>query len=81
MAKPKTDLGRQCPPPPYTRWDQRGKPVLLSYLKLVDGKRLCLSLETEDPEIAKRHMRLLVAWSLCQGPLVAGWRSRRSVWS
>jgi hypothetical protein len=24
----------------YTRWDQRGKPVLLSYVKLADGKRL-----------------------------------------
>jgi hypothetical protein len=33
MSKPKTELGQRCPPPPYTRWDQRGKPVLLSYLK------------------------------------------------
>ena len=63
MAKPKTELGQRCPPPPYTRWDQRGKPALLSYLKLIDRKRLCLSLETEDPDIAKRHMRLLVAMS------------------
>jgi hypothetical protein len=69
MAKPKTELGQRCPPPPYTRWDQRGKPVLLSYLKLLDGKRLCLSLETEDPDIAKRHMRLLVAISLAKGHL------------
>ena len=37
MAKPTTELGQRCPPPPYTRWDQRGKPVLLSYLKLIDG--------------------------------------------
>jgi hypothetical protein len=69
MANPKTDLGQRCPPPPYTRWDQRGKPVLLSYLKLIDGKRLCLSLETEDPDIAKRHMRLLVATLLDKGRL------------
>jgi hypothetical protein len=34
--------------------------VLLSYLKLNDGKRLCLSLDTSNPDIAKRHMRLLV---------------------
>jgi hypothetical protein len=69
MAKPTTELGQRCPPPPYTRWDQRGKPVLLSYLKLIDGKRLCLSLETEDPDIARRHMRLLVAMSLADGRL------------
>jgi len=68
MAKPTTKLGQRCPPPPYTRWDQRGKPVLLSYLKLIDGKRLCLSLETDDPEVAKRHMQLIVAM------LVAGER-------
>jgi hypothetical protein len=66
MAKPKTELAQQCPPPPYTRWDQRGNPVLLSYLKLADGKHLCLSLETQDSEIAKGHMRLLVAWSLAK---------------
>ena len=69
MAKPKTELGQRCPPPPYTRWDQRKTPVLLSYLKLIDRKRLCLSLETEDPDTAKRHMRLLVAWSLAKGRL------------
>jgi hypothetical protein len=69
MAKPKTELGRRCPPPPYTRWDQRGKPVLLSYLKLIEGKRLCLSLETKDPDIAKRHMQLLVAMMLAEGRL------------
>ena len=69
MAKPKTELGQQSPPPPYTRWDQRGKHVLLSYLKLAHGKRLCLSLETQDPDIAKRHMRLLVAMSVAKGRL------------
>jgi hypothetical protein len=69
MAKPKTELGQRCPPPPYTRWDQRGKPVLLSYLKLINGKRLCLSLETEDLDIARRHMRLLVAMLLAEGRL------------
>ena len=69
MAKPKTELVQRCPPPPYTRWDQRGKPVLLSYLRLIDGKHLCLSLETDDPGIARRHMRLLVAKSLAGGRL------------
>jgi len=71
MAKPKTELGQRCPPPPYTRWDQRGKPVLLSYLKLINGKQLCLSLETDDPEIAKGHMRLLVAMTF---PGANDWR-------
>jgi hypothetical protein len=69
MAKPKTELVQRCPPPPYTRWDQRGKPVLLSYLKLINGKELCLSLQTDDPDIAKRHMRLLVAMLVARGRL------------
>jgi hypothetical protein len=69
MAKPKTELEQRCPSPPYTRWDQRGKPVLLSHLKLINGKQLCLSLETDDPNIAKGHMRLLVAMSLAKGRL------------
>ena len=66
MAKPKTELAQRCPPPPYMRWDQRGKPVLLSYLKLINGKRLHLSLETDDPDIARGHMRLLVAMLLAE---------------
>jgi hypothetical protein len=37
MSKPTTELGQRCPPPPYTRWDQRGKPVLQASLKLPDG--------------------------------------------
>ena len=69
MAKPKTELAQKSPPPPYTRWDQRGKPVLLSYLKLLDGKQLCLSLQTQDPDIAKRHMRLLVGMLVDKGSL------------
>jgi hypothetical protein len=69
MPKPKGELEQRCPSPPYTRWDQRGKPVLLSYLKLIDGKQLCLSLETDDPDVAKRHMRLLVAMLLAKGHL------------
>jgi hypothetical protein len=40
--------------------------VLLSNLKLIDGKRLCLSLQTDDPDIAERHMRLLVATLLAK---------------
>jgi hypothetical protein len=35
--------------------------VLLCYLKQINGKSLCLSLQTADPGIAKRHMRLLVS--------------------
>jgi hypothetical protein len=69
MSKPKTELEQRCPSPPYTRWDQRGKPVLLSYLKRINGKSLCLSLETEDPEVAKRHMRRLVVMLLAKGSL------------
>jgi hypothetical protein len=69
MAKPTTELGQRCKPPPYTRWDQRGTPVLLSYLKPINGKRVCLSLETDDPDVARRHMRLLVAMLLTKGRL------------
>ena len=69
VMKAKTELAQRCPPPPCTRWDQRVKPVLLSYLMLNDGKSLCLSLQTPDPDIAKRHMRLLVAWLLAKGRL------------
>jgi hypothetical protein len=64
MARWKTELEQRRPSPPYTRWDQRGDPVLLCYLKHIEGKSLCLSLQTADPGIAKRHMRLLVAWLL-----------------
>jgi hypothetical protein len=64
MARLKTELEQRRPSPPYTRWDQRGDPVLLCYLKHIDGKSLCLSLQTADPDIAERHMRLLVAWLL-----------------
>ena len=67
MAKPKTDLAQRCPPPPCTRWDQRVKPVLLAHLKRINGKSLCLSLQTDDPNIARRHMRLLVTWLLAKG--------------
>ena len=48
MAKPKTELQERRPSPPYTRWDQRSKPVLLTYLKLNNGKRVCLSLKTDE---------------------------------
>jgi hypothetical protein len=69
MAKARTELERRCPSPPYTRWDQRKKPVLLCYLKDIDGKSLCLSLQTQNPDIARGHMRLIVAWSLAKGHL------------
>jgi hypothetical protein len=71
MSKPKTELEQRCPSPPYTRWDQRGNPVLLCHLKRINGKSLCLSLETDDPEIAKRHMRLLVPMLIANGRLSA----------
>jgi hypothetical protein len=71
MAKPKTELEQRCPSPPYTRWDQRVKPVLLCHLKRINGKSLCISLETDDPEIAKRHMRLLVPMLIAKGRLSA----------
>jgi hypothetical protein len=69
MAKPKTELAQQCPPPPYTHWDQRGRPVLLSGLKLMNGKELRLSLQTQDPDIARGHIRLLVAMLVDKGSL------------
>jgi len=74
MAKPTTELANDCKPPPYTHWDQRGKkPVLLSDLKLIDSDRKCkrLSFQTDDPELAKRYMRLLVPSLVAQGRLSA----------
>jgi hypothetical protein len=72
MAKPTTELAKWCKPPPYMHWDQRGKkPVLLSDLKLIDSDRKCkrLSFQTDDPEIAKRYMRLLVPSLVANGRL------------
>src|SRR5262249_60197093 len=69
MAKPTTQLGQQTRPPRYTHWDQRGTPVLLTDLELLNGKCLRLSLKTGDPDIAKRHMRLLVPMLVRQGRL------------
>jgi hypothetical protein len=70
MARLTTELGQLHPPPPYTRWDQRVKPVLLCYLKnLTRGKSLCLSLQTQNPDIAMGHMQLIVEWSLAKGHL------------
>jgi hypothetical protein len=82
MAKPTTELGQLRPPPPYTRWDQRVRPVLLSYVPIIGGKHLCLSLKTQDPDIARRHIRRLVAMLLHRGLLspddgvAKGYRSR-----
>jgi hypothetical protein len=72
MAKATTELAQRRPPPPYTHWDQRGKPVLLSDVELIEGKAKRtkrLSLKTEDPDIAKRHMEVLVGMWLRQGRL------------
>jgi hypothetical protein len=74
MPRPKTELEQRCPSPPYTRWDQRGKPVLLVHLKkehFLNEKPLHLSLQTKDPDIAKRHMRWLVGMLLLQRRLRA----------
>jgi hypothetical protein len=46
--------------------------VLLSDLKLINRKQLRLSLKTEHPDIAKRHMRLLVPMLVAQGRLSPG---------
>jgi hypothetical protein len=69
MVKPTTQLGQRKRPPRYTHWDQRGTPVLLTDLKLLDGKCLRLSLKTGDLDIAERHMRLLVPMLVGQGRL------------
>jgi hypothetical protein len=61
MAKPTTEWAQQHPLPPFTHWDQRGNPVLLTDLELMNRKTLRLSLKTQDPDIARRHMRFLVA--------------------
>src|SRR4029077_17873820 len=73
MAKPKTELTQRSPPPPYTHWDQRGKPVLLTDLDLINGEQKCLrlSLQTQDPYITKRHMRLLVPMLNAKGGVSA----------
>ncbi len=69
MAKPKTELAQKSPPPRYTHWNQRGEPVLLTDLELMNGKTLRLSLQTQDPDVAKRYMRPIVGWSVAQGHL------------
>jgi hypothetical protein len=74
MAKPTTELAKRCKPPPYTHWDQRGdNPVLLSDLNLIDSDRKCkrLSFQTDDSEIAKGYMRLLVPSLVAQRRLAA----------
>jgi hypothetical protein len=46
--------------------------LALAHLKkkqLMDGKSVCLSLETDDPDIAKRHMRVLVPMLVAEGRL------------
>jgi hypothetical protein len=69
MAKPTTEQAQRFPPPPYTHWDQRGEPVLLTDLDLMNGKTLRLSLQTQDPDSAKGHMRFLVGMLVVKGSL------------
>ena len=71
MAKPTTELGQRCPPPPYTRWDQRGKPVLQASLKLPDGTTFRAMLNTDDRKIAMRRMQLIVVLLVRDGRLPA----------
>ena len=71
MAKPTTELGQRCPPPPYTRWDQRGKPVLQASLKLPDGTTFRAMLNTDDRKIAVRRMQLIVVLLVRDGCLPA----------
>ena len=60
MAKPTTERGKLYPPPPYTRWDQRGRPVLQATLKLPDGTTVRAMLNTDDRKIALQRMQLIV---------------------
>jgi hypothetical protein len=75
MAKPKTELVQRCPPPPYTRWDQRGKPVLQASLKLPDGTTFRAMLNTDDRKIAMRRMQLIVVLLVHDGRLPANSRA------
>jgi hypothetical protein len=71
MAKPKTELAQRCPPPPYMEWSRLGRPMLVSNVQrgLSTGKRLRVSLSTDDPELAKRLMRILIAQLVIDGRL------------
>src|SRR5947199_7456928 len=75
MAKQRTDLERQWPSPPYTRWDQRKKPFLLCHLKNIDSTSFPYTTLFRSPDIARGHMRLIVAWLLAKGQLSPDWRT------
>jgi hypothetical protein len=71
MAKTKTELGQRCPPPPYMEWSRLGRPMLMSNVQrgLSTGKRLRVSFSTNNPEVAKRLMRVLIAQLVIDGRL------------
>jgi hypothetical protein len=77
MAKPKTELGQRCPPPPYMRWDQRGRPVLQASMKLTDGSTMSVMLDTDDTEIAQQRIRPLIVSAIADGLLPAESRPAR----
>jgi hypothetical protein len=73
MAKPKTELERLCPSPPYTRWDQRENPDLLG-----DAR----SRFSQGSIMGKRPPPPLIGWhqrkkSVLRGELIRDGRSTR----
>jgi hypothetical protein len=71
MAKPKTELGQRCPAPAYMEWLPFVRPILSANVQrgLSTGKRLRVSLSTDDPEVAKRVMGVLVPQLVIDGRL------------
>jgi len=69
MAKPKIEPGQMSPP--YMEWSQWGHPMLYANVQrgLTTGKRLRVSLSTDDSELAKRVMRVLIAQLVIDGRL------------
>jgi hypothetical protein len=69
MAKPKIELGQMSPP--YMEWSRLGHPMLCANVQrgLTTGKRLRVSLSTDDSELAKRVMRVLIAQLVIDGRL------------
>jgi hypothetical protein len=58
-ATPIADMVEVQATPPYMEWSRLGRPMLRSNVQrgLSTGKRLRVSLSTDDPEVAKRLMR------------------------
>jgi hypothetical protein len=71
MPRKRSEWAERCPAPPYTRWDQRGRPVLQATLKLPDGTTVRAMLNTDDRKIAVQRMRLIVVLLVLDGRLPA----------